>query len=207
MRATARFLATMIVGAAAVLCVTPAVWAEPIDTLVALDAPLEFTADYSVTANDQTWRGTVIHAPGRERREFGTALGTQAIVIRRDIDQAVVLWPERKWYLTTGLQALSGMVGGAEALKLDRRRDGSEMVAGENCTRWLVEGGFAGRMWFSHDGILMRAVGMLHLRGRETAISTQLAHLKREPVDADLFELPVGYHGLTVSPALLGKIN
>jgi len=206
MRGSARVLAAMAFGATAAWA-APFAWAEPIDTLAALDAPLEFTADYSVTANNQTWRGTVVHAPGRERREFATALGSQAIMVRRDIDQAVVLWPERKWYLTTGLQALSGMIGGVDALKLDRRRDGSEMVGGENCTRWLVEGAFAGRMWFTQDGILMRAVGLLHLRGRETEVSTQLAHIKRAPVDVDEFELPVGYHGLTVSPALLGKIN
>jgi hypothetical protein len=70
-----------------------------------------------------------------------------------------------------------------------------------------VEGGFAGRVWFSPDGILMRAVGLLHLRGRETSISTQLTHVRRTTVDADDFELPVGYHGLTVSPSILSTVN
>jgi hypothetical protein len=206
MIAATRFLAAAAFGTIAALGAAGA-RAEPIDVLDALDAPLEFTADYTLTANDQTWRGTVVHAPGREKREFATALGSQAILLRRDIDQAAVLWPDRKWYLTTGLKALSGLVGGTEALKLERHRDGTETIGGEKCARWMVEGGFAGRMWFTQDGILMRAAGILRLRGRETAVSTQLAHIQRVAVDVDDFELPVGYHGLTVSPALLGKIN
>jgi hypothetical protein len=206
MIAAARFAAAIAFGAIAALGST-AVRAEPFDALDALDAPVEFKADYSLTANDQTWRGSVVHAPGREKREFATSLGSQQILLRRDIDQAAVLWPERKWYLTTGLTALSGLIGGVAALKLDRHRDGTETVGGEHCARWLVEGQFAGRMWFTSDGILMRAVGMMRLGGRDTAISTQLAHIRREAVDVDDFELPVGYHGLTVSPSLLSKIN
>jgi hypothetical protein len=202
----ARLVAALIVGGASILAAGSG-WSEPMDTLAALDAPLEYSADYSLTANDQTWRGTVVHAPGRERREFSTRLGTQAIVLRRDTDQAAVLWPDRKWYLTTSLSALSGLIGGTDALKLERHRDGNETVDGERCSRWTVEGGFAGRLWFSADGILMRAVGMLRLRGRETSISTQLAHVKRAAVDADDFELPVGFHGLTVNPSLLDKVN
>ena len=207
MMAAARVLAVAAFGAIAALMASEA-QAEPFDVLTALDAPIEFTADYSLTANDQTWRGTVIHAPGREKREFATALGAQAILLRRDIDQAAVLWPERKWYLTTGLTALSGIVGGASALKLERHHDGADTVDGEKCARWVVEGGgFAGKMWFTQDGVLMRAVGLLHLRGRETSVSTQLAHLRRTAVDADEFELPMGYHGLSVNPSLLSKMN
>ena len=196
-------LSAAIVGSIAALQAS----AEPMDTLAALDAPLEYTADYSLTANGQTWRGTVVHAPGRDRREFGTTMGTQAIILRRDIDQAVVLWPDRKWYLTTSLTGLSGLFGGPEALTLERHRDGNEVVDGEKCSRWQAEGGFTGRLWFTNDGILMRAVGMLRLKGRETSLSTQLAHVRRRVVDMDDFELPVGAHGLTVGPALLGKVN
>jgi len=181
--------------------------ADEMDVIAALDAPVDFTADYSLTADDQTWRGTIEHAPGRERREFATVLGSQAILLRRDIDQAAVLWPKRKWYLTTSLSKLARIVGGPAGITLDRRRDGSEFVSGERCSRWLVDGGFAGRIWLSTDGILMRAAGILKLRGRETTVATQLAHVKRNAVDADEFELPLGYHGIPVSPSLLGQVD
>jgi hypothetical protein len=178
--------------------------AEEIEALSILDAPLDFSADYSLTSNDQTWRGTIIHAPGRERRDFATALGVQAVLLRRDIDQAAVLWPERKWYLSTSLRALAGMFGGAEGVKFNRRRDGTETISGERCTRYQVDGDFTGRVWFTSDGILMRAAGILRLNGRERTIATQLTHVKRGPIDADDFELPLGYHGISVSPTLLG---
>ncbi len=198
-----RWAATLSLGMA--LLMAPH-WAqaEPIDAFTLLDAPVEYTADYALTQDDQTWRGTVIHASGRERRDFTTAFGTQALLLRRDIDQAAVLWPERKWYLSTSLSALTGMLGGSSDFKVDRRADGNEAVGGERCARYRVSGIFSGRIWVTRDGILMRAAGSLLLRGRERAITTQLTHLRRAAVDVDAFELPIGYHGIPVSPRLLG---
>jgi len=206
MRRRARFLAALA-GLFVPTGLAHAARAEQIDAFTALDAPVDFTAEYSLSADDQTWRGTVEHAPGRERREFGTVFGVQAVVLRRDTDQAVVLWPQRKWYLSTSLSALTAIMGGPDGVTLERHRDGNETVAGERCTRWLTEGGFAGRLWYSVDGILMRASGVLRLKGRETAVVTQLAQVKRIVVDPDEFELPLGYHGIPVSPALLGEGN
>jgi len=178
--------------------------AEPIDALALLDAPVEYTADYALTQDDQTWRGTVVHAAGRERRDFTTSLGTQAILLRRDTDQAVVLWPERKWYLSTSLNALTGLLGGTDRLQLERHADGAEAIGGERCERYRVSGIFTGRIWLTRDGILIRAAGMLRIKGREHAFATQLVHLRRTAVDADAFELPIGYHGIPVPPRIFG---
>lgn len=206
-RFSAAWAAAIFVGIAVMAAGPCTGVAEEIDALSILDAPLDFSADYSLTSDDQTWRGTIIHAPGRERRDFATALGVQAVLLRRDIDQAAVLWPERKWYLSTSLKALAGVFGGTEGVKFNRRRDGTETIGGERCARYLVEGDFTGRVWFTSDGILMRAVGILRLKGRERTIATQLAHIKRRPIDVDDFELPLGYHGISVSPTLLGVGN
>ena len=181
--------------------------AEPIDAMSLLDAPVQYTADYSLTQDSQTWRGTVIHAAGRERRDFTTAFGTQAILLRPDIDEIAILWPDRKWYISTSLKALTGLLGGTSDLILDRRADGSEIIGGERCRRYRVTGIFTGRIWQTKDGILMRAAGTVRIRGRERAISTQLTHLRRTTVDADAFELPLGYHGIPVSPSLLGAVG
>jgi hypothetical protein len=190
--------------AVALLLRLSAARAETIDALAAIDAPVDYRADYALTEGDQTWHGTVVHAPHRERRDFTTQLGTQAILMRRDTDLIAVLWPQRKWYLSTSLNAILHWGGGGGDLTLDRRRDGRETIGGERCIRYAVTGAFTGRMWYTRDGILMRAVGDLHVGGRDRKISTQLAHLKRGAVDADDFELPVGYHGIPVSPSLLG---
>jgi hypothetical protein len=197
-----RWAATVALGMA-LLAAPRLASAEPADVLTLLDAPVEYTADYSLTQDDQTWHGTVVHASGRERRDFTTSLGTQAILLRRDTDQAAVLWPDRKWYLSTSLTALTGLLGGRNDFKVDRHGDGGETIGGERCDRYKVTGIFTGRIWITHDGILMRAAGTIRLRGKDRAIATQLTHLHRAAVDPDSFELPLGYHGIPVNPRLL----
>ncbi|HEY1719609.1 MAG TPA: hypothetical protein VGG27_00060 [Magnetospirillaceae bacterium] len=190
--------------AAACLTVSVVARAEPIDALAAIDAPVEYKADYALTEGEQTWHGTVVHAPQRERRDFTTSMGTQALLMRRDSDLIAVIWPDRKWYLSTSLQALVQLGAAHGNLNLDRKKDGVETIGGEPCTRYKVEGAFTGKMWFTKDGILMRAAGTMAIGGHPRTISTQLSHLKRGAVDADDFELPIGYHGIPVSPNLLG---
>lgn len=187
----------------ALLVAAPAARAEPVDVIAWIDAPVEYRADYALTEGDQTWHGTVVHAPKRERRDFTTAIGTQAILMRRDTDQIAILWPQRHWYLSTSLNALLHWGGGGN-LMADRHHDGVEIIENEPCVRFTVTGAFNGRMWFTKDGIMIRARGKIAVNGHEREIATQLTHLKREPVDADDFELPVGYHGLPVDPSLLG---
>jgi hypothetical protein len=196
-----RFLA--ILGFAAALAFTAPAHADPVDVLAWIDAPVEYSANYSFTEGDQTWSGTVVHAPNRERRDFTTQLGTQALLMRRDTDQIAVMWPQRKFYLSTSLKALIRW-GGAGDLTMDRHHDGIDIINDEPCVRYTVTGAFSGRMWFTKDGILMRARGKLTSNGHERAISTQLTHIKRGAVDADEFELPIGYHGIPVNPSMLG---
>ncbi len=62
-----------VLGLGAALFLAPSSGrADPIDLLAAMDAPVEYTADYTLTEGDQTWRGTIVHAPQRERRDFTT---------------------------------------------------------------------------------------------------------------------------------------
>jgi hypothetical protein len=177
--------------------------ADPVDVLAWIDAPVDYSANYSFTEGDQTWNGTVVHAHNRERRDFATSLGAQALLMRRDTDQIAVLWPKRKFYLSTSLKALIHW-GGANDLTMNRHHDGIDIINDEPCIRYTVTGAFNGRMWFTKDGILIRARGKLTTNGHERAVSTQLTHLKRGAVDADEFELPVGYHGIPVNPSMLG---
>jgi hypothetical protein len=191
-------IGALLIAALALLLPALPVHAEKIDALALLDAPLEFTADYTLAADGEHWRGTVTHAPGRERREFETALGGQAVIVRRDTDQAVVIWPRRKWYISTSLRALEGLVGGADGLELDRHREGSETVNGERCVRWRVAGGFTGEMWLTADGIVAKAIGIVRWQGKEMHIVTELAHIKRAAVDPDAFDPPADFFGVPV---------
>lgn len=178
-----------------------------------LDAKVQYTAAFYLdVAGQGSYHGSVVHAPGRERREFDTHQGHQALLLRRDIDEATMMWPERKWYLTTSFTAVAQLVGGFDGLTLDRRKTGTEVVGGETCTRFEVtgaqsqggEGDFEGRMWFTRDGILMKAVGTVRFSGRDTRIETGLSSLRRINADPAAFTPPSDYKGMPLDFSKFG---
>ena len=122
--------------------------------------------------------------------------------MRLDIDEATILWPERKFYLTTSIGSMDGMVGGIENMTVDRRRSGNETIGGEPCTRYEVSGtspqggDFHGRMWFTRDGIMMKAMGTVHFLGKETPIDLGLLNVRRMRIDPSAFVRPSDYRTL-----------
>lgn len=179
--------------------------ATPVSAAELLDAKLDYTADFYVSSGAQgKFQGTVVHTPGRERREFETTMGHEALLLRRDSDEAVMMWPERKYYVSTSFSAISSMVGGFEEVMLERRKIGADMIAGEPCARFEVSGesdsggSFHGRMWFTRDNILMKAVGTARWRGKETPVETGLLNLRRIKADPSAFVTPSDYQGLPI---------
>ncbi|MDY0242645.1 MAG: DUF4412 domain-containing protein [Rhodospirillaceae bacterium] len=177
--------------------------AERAPLLDLIDAPVAFSAEYHVAAEGRgEYRGTVIHAPGRERREFATAQGRQILLIRRDTRQAAMLWPERKWYLSLPFEAASNIAGAdIDAMTIERRNAVKETVAGEPCTRYDVtasggDSSFSGRMWFTRDGILMKASGTAEAQGRRYKVDTALRNLLRIKADPQAFIIPSDYLGM-----------
>lgn len=185
--------------------------AESVPAFDLLDAGIDYTAEYYVTTDGKSeYRGTVIHAPGRERRDFTTGSGAQTLILRRDIGEATMMWPERKWYIAMPLEAVASLVGDLDGVLVERKKSGTERVGGESCARYDVtaRGGgetlFSGRMWFSGDGILMKADGWTTYRGRRTKVETALAQVRRIKADPSAFVRPSDYKGLPLDPAKLG---
>ena len=148
----------------------------------------------------------MVHAPGRERRDYRAGGEEQALILRRDTDKAIIMWPQRKWYISISFGAAAALVGGFDRPGLQRRRDGAAVVAGERCTRWAVSGkGFAADMWIAADGIVMKAVGHLLIQGRQEEFATQLSGLRRGVADDAAFALPRDYVGLPIGVAGLGS--
>lgn len=202
-----RFLWTLAVLLIAVT--TQPAHAAAISAAELLDAKVDYTADFTLSSDRGTYRGTVIHAPGRERRDFETAGGHQALVLRRDIDQAAMLWPERKWYVTTSFQSVAALVGGFDEVTLDRVPRGHETIGGESTARYDVSGGaagggFKGRMWLTNDGILMKLTGQVTFGGRQMPVQMELANLQRIKADPAAFVLPADYKGLPLDFSKLG---
>jgi hypothetical protein len=165
-----------------------------------VDAKVEYQADYALTAGKQHFHGTVIHAPGRERWEFVTGSGQQVLLLRRDIDEAAMLWPERRWYMSTSFSMMSSLLGGLDTDLLRGREAGIEKLGGETVTRYRVDkGAFVGDLWRSQDGILVKAAGTVTYQGTPTPGELVLSNLRRAKADPSLFVKPEGYFGLPLN--------
>ncbi len=205
-----RFFLSLVVVVGAFCIRVPEGWATPAAIPELLDAQLDYTADFYLVSDKGRFQGSVIHAPGRERRDFEVSGGRQALLLRRDIDQAAMLWPERKWYVATSFLSVANLVGGFDGVSVDRKAEGSERISGEMTTRYQVSGSsagggdFQGRMWFTKDGILMKLVGKVTFGGRQIPIETGLSNLLRVKADAAAFVLPGDYKGLPLDFAKLG---
>jgi hypothetical protein len=167
-----------------------------------LDGPTDYAADFYVVSDKGRFQGSTVHAPGRGRWSFETQGGRQTLLLRRDTNQAAMLWPERKWYLSTSFQAIAALVGGFDGVMVDSRATGQDVVGGEPTTRYEVSGAsgqgghFHGRIWLSRDGILMKLVGRVSFAGQENKVETGLSHVLRVKADPAAFELPADYSGL-----------
>jgi hypothetical protein len=184
--------------------------AEQVSVAQLLDAKADYVADFYLTSGGSRYQGSVVHAPGRERREFDTPAGRQILLLRRDIDEAAVVLPDRKLYLRTSFQAMAGMVGGFDDVVLDRSPTGAEKVSGQSTTRYAIAGAggqsgrFTGTVWMTKDGILMRARGRVLFNGRDTPVELGLTALRRIKADPSAFVPPAGYTGIPLDLSKLG---
>lgn len=184
-----------------VVCANPAGAAEK--ALDLLDAQVSYTADFTVSSDKGTYHGTVWHAPGRERRDFTTKGGDQAVLLRRDTDSAYLMKPSGRWYVGLGFQAVGALAGGVDSLTVERSKLGEETLGGLRVTRYKVTAsgpkgsGFDGEAWFTRDGIAVRVEGTLDYgNGKVAEVSTALSGLKVGKVDEQKFELPAGWLGM-----------
>ncbi len=205
-----RFFLTLVVVAGALCVRVPESRAASVSIPELLDAPVDYTAEFYLVSDRGRFQGSVIHAPGRERRDFDASGGRQALLLRRDLDQAALLWPERKWYVSTSFLAVAGLVGGFDGVTVDRKAEGQERISGETTTRYQVSGSsggggsFHGHMWFTRDGILMKLVGQVAFSGRQIPVETGLSNLLRVKADGSAFVLPSDYKGLPLDFAKFG---
>jgi hypothetical protein len=195
----------LILGLALYFVLSPAAAQMTIamNALDLVDAKVDYQADYVLHSGNSVYRGRLIHAPHRERWEFGAVGNQQILLLRRDLDEASMLWPERRWYMSSSFAMLSGMIGDLGNEVLHGREAGIEKVNGENTIRYHVDhGAFVGDIWRSQDGILVKAVGLVSYNGQPTEGELLLSNLRRVKADPSAFVRPEGYLGI---PLKLGK--
>ncbi len=186
---------------ATVLLTAPSVASAAEPALDLLDAPVAYTADFTVTSARGSYQGKVWHEQGRERREVATAGGGQGVLILRDRDLAYLLGISGKWYVGLSLRSAGAVVGGLESWQVERSRVREESVAGLRATRWKTRadgprGGFVGEIWTSREGIVVKATGTLNSAdGDDGPVEMALSNLRVGQVDRRMLELPQGWFG------------
>ena len=187
-------------------------WAsEP--ALDLLDSAISYRADFTVSSSRGTYQGQVWHSHGSERRDVATSGGGQGILILRDSDAAYVLGLSGKWYVGVSLQAAGALAGGLDAWRVERSRLREESVAGIRATRWKVradgpKGGFAGDIWTSREGIVVKAVGVVeNPNGDDSPVEMSLSRLQVGPVDRHMLEVPKGWFGFDLRKVPADRIE
>ena len=165
-----------------------------------VDAKVDYQANYALISGTQHFTGIVIHAPGRERYEFTTGSGPQVLLLRRDIDEAAMLWPQRRWYMSSTFSMMSSMMGNLGTDLLQGREAGIEKLQGETVTRYHVDkGSFVGDLWRSSDGILVKAAGVVTYNGKPTQGELVLTNIRRVKADPAQFVRPQDYLGIPLN--------
>ena len=166
------------------------------------DASISYRADRTVTVDGRSYSGTVAARPGEQRHEqdlFG--LHEYFLLDIADAHGYLVL-PTVKTYVSFPFPALMAELDAPDLLSAP---EGEETIGGVATTKYRINheaknGDRArGELWLGHAGVLMRLeVTVTRPDGRSSLITMQLSHVKAEPVDPALFELPPG---LTELPA------
>lgn len=190
-------LRTLLLLLSALLLSAPVRAAE--SALDLLDAPVAYTADFTVSSPRGTYSGTVWHQPGLERRDVATSGGGQGVLIDRKADSVHLLGLSGKWAVALSLRAAAGMAGGLESWTVTRSKLREENVGGVRTTRWKVradgpKGGFGGEMWTSREGIVVKVAGIMeNASGDDSPVEMVLSNLRVGQTDAQALALGKGW--------------
>ncbi|OAN44838.1 hypothetical protein A6A04_07670 [Paramagnetospirillum marisnigri] len=178
-----------------------------------LDTATPYSADFTLSGPKGIYQGKVWHAKGRERREVATSGGGQAVLLLRDSDAAYVMSTGGRWYVGLSLHAAGSLAGGLDAWRVTKTKMRDETMAGVKATRWKAradgpKGGFAGEIWTSREGIVVKAVGVLEKAdGDDTPVEMALSNLRIGNVDQGKLELPQGWFGFDLKKVPADRIE
>lgn len=178
------------------------------DVFDLLDAPLTYSADFYFVTKKWTVKGKVYHAPGKERREYRWRDEDQILLLRRDLMQAYWLLPSRRMYVSLALDNLGEAGDGLNALVLNRTFEGGEKLDGVDVRRFRITGEspagtrFAGTIWQNPEGVVVKATGTDTFFVKQgTPVEIGLGNITYGNQDDSLFDLPVGYVGVSLKNA------
>lgn len=155
----------------------------------------EYSGVRQVVMAEGSFTQTVHHSHGKERSEMQMEGMSMISIIRPDKKLAWQLMPMQKMYMEMDFASANKMSGKAPD-DVTIEKIGSDMLDGMSTTKYKIlmkdksAGGF---IWLSPENIPVK-MDFLSKEGKDkNRITMTLKHLKVEPQEAALFELPAGY--------------
>lgn len=162
-----------------------------------VDPKVPYHGTMALDVGRDAFSGPIEHLPSRLRWDVRWRGDAYDLILRRDSDQVMVLWPSTRWVMTSSIATAAAFVGGIDRFALDVIRDGQETVGDEPCTRYQVTSrDFNGRVWLTRDGVMVRMRGTAKQGERTAPLTMRLDGLVRGAVDAAEFEAPQGWFAI-----------
>ena len=174
--------------------------AAPIDVGAGglLELSVSYTADSVIGAGAKARAGHLWRTPQALRHEWVEAGQKQTVIVRLDRGLAWTLVPGTNIALETTLDGL-GLVPIAalsDGARLGQTPVGQETIEGIRTTKYRVSttpgepNRFAGNVWSSAEGIVMKVEGTGEANGRQGNIDLAFRNVRIGRLDPELFELP-----------------
>lgn len=151
--------------------------------------------------------GRLFHDRGKERWERSMEGMTQVMIMRPDLQKMFMLMPQMNMAMEMPLTHGGNAPTPGQYAGIDPEVMGSEVVAGEQTTKYKVEGNqgsgpYTVFFWMTEDGITMRT----RVSSAEGSFEIRLEGLERGAQSAGLFEVPAGTQIMPANPAMVNQM-
>lgn len=136
------------------------------------------------------------------RQEIDTGGGVHTVIVRLDQSVAWTMVPGVRVVVESDLRGLNlpmaALTGNGNG-GLRKVAGPRETIDGVGTTRYRIEtvppthAEFAGDVWSTPRGVVMKIVGMGAYNGRRTDLSASFRNVREAPQDQSLYQLPGGY--------------
>ena len=160
-----------------------------------------------IKSGDMEMSGRVFHDHGKERFEMSMEGMSQVMILRPDLKKMFMFLPQMNMAMEMPYKDNGNMPTPDRYSETDAEVVGEEVIAGEQTTKYRVEGNEAGGpytvfFWITDDGIAMRT----EASSAQGSFEMYLDGLQRGAQPAELFELPSGVQIMPANPAMMNPM-
>lgn len=196
------FLRTVAMSIAATILAAGAAHAQvPLPVLTA-----SYSADRIIETESGSFTGKVYATPERDRSEMSVGEMSTVIILRRDLQNGLMLMPSQKMYRELDFSEARKQAGAAPAdVTIDAV--GPDVIDAVATTKYklvMKDGSAGGFIWLTDQGIPVK-MDMLTKSGKKTErMTVTLRNLQVGAQDPALFEPPAGYTKMPGFPGIKG---